>query len=256
MDANFIAVKIGDVNNSIQFSGNKTIENRSRNSIFISSENVEFGKGELVSVPFKLEKDVVFNGMQFTVNFDADALLFEGVDGNKLVVNQENFALLNNIDGALTFSFSEVESKKLQEGDLLFTIYFEARSTGSVSDMIDLNSTVTKAEIYTNDKINNNLEFVIKNADSDMPDNMEVYQNEPNPFESTTSIAFSIPQRQKVKLTVFDANGRVLLEQQKEFSKGLNEFVIESDQLDATGLLLYRIESGVTSVTRKMIMLK
>jgi|GEM_PF-724879 len=255
MESDFIAVKIGDVNNSVELTFGENVSSRSSNSVFLQTANAEYVSNELIAVPLVVEKSQDIFGLQFSFDFDGSDMVFEGIDNGVLEVSQENFSLSNDKDGVLTFSFANANGLSLEGGQTLFTIYFESRSDVKLSEAIQINSTITKAEIYNSDNSISNLELIVFNENT-ADSQMEVYQNEPNPFEDFTRIAFSIGKRQNVSLTIFDATGKVLTTQTNEFGKGINEFIIDANELDAEGLLLYRVESEGSSITKKMIMVK
>ncbi|MDA8692780.1 cohesin domain-containing protein [Saprospiraceae bacterium] len=258
MEADFVAVKIGDVNSSAIVNLDATdIEKRSNDNVMLSTDNMTYKAGELVAVPLRVDRDVEISGLQFTIEFDSNNLLFEGIDNGTVEVGQNNFALLNNYDGVLTFSFDDQTGITLTNDDILFTIYFEAKQSSSIIADVDLTSKVTRAEAYNQSDEILGLNFVTRvlSANGDYK-GLEVFQNEPNPFSDETTIAFFIPATQQVQLTVLDASGKVLVEQSGLFNEGINDFRISSDQLNSGGILIYRIESESSSVTKKMILVK
>ena len=255
LEKDFVAIKIGDVNDSSINNVNEgDIVEKSNNTTFISTHNQQFEAGELVSIPFVIDKSMITKGMQFTFQFDDTSLVFEGVDPGVVNVSQDNFALLNNKRGIITFSINDVDGIKLNENDILFTCYFEARKNTDIRSAVNINSSVTQAEFYTDAYEINRVEMLVRERDA--VDTFEVFQNEPNPFDGTTSIAFAIPNRQKVELTVFSANGKIVLNEVNLFDKGLNEFIINANDISASGILFYRIENESSSITRKMIVVK
>lgn len=255
VDNDFVAIKIGDVNESVQLDLAREREDlKSATTAFINTYNQALSPGELIAVPFMVDKPLSTRGMQFTFEFDDEAMVFEGIDPAQVPVDQKNFALLNNHAGVITFSISNHEGMHLEAGDVLFTAYFESRSHGQLRDMININSLVTPAELYDDNFEIKRLEMLVR--DRDPSNEMEVFQNEPNPFDGTTSIAFSIAQRQQVQLHIFNANGKSVYSRSDIFDAGLNEFIIDANDLRAQGILFYRIESGSNSITRKMIVVK
>ncbi|NNF20534.1 MAG: hypothetical protein HKN67_01225, partial [Saprospiraceae bacterium] len=204
MSADFIGVKIGDVNNSIELNLNRKLDTRNDHAFYLSTDNSSFKAGDLVSVPVRVAKDIVTAGMQFTMKFDEDAFLFEGIDRGAVNLEQENFALLNSETGTITVSFGDIDMYDLEEGELIFTVYFESNIDGTLSDYFEINSDVTNAEIYTENYEVEKINFVMYDNADPISEEMEVFQNEPNPFSESTSIAFSIPKRQRVSLSVFD----------------------------------------------------
>lgn len=256
MEVDFVGVKIGDVNNSIEMESRNASEEHESNAIFLSTENVDFRKGDLVSVPIRLEKSTDLLGMQFTISFDESALMFEGIDRGMLDIGQEDFALLNTHEGTITVSISSIEGLSLNENDVLFTAYFESKIESDLSKVFDVTSDFLTSEIYGLDNSIEKLDMVIHGAGDSEYEQLEVFQNEPNPFDDHTSIAFSIPKKQKVALSVFDSNGSLISYKADFFEKGINEFKINADELSVNGVLFYRIESQSAIVTRKMIVVK
>jgi mannose/cellobiose epimerase-like protein (N-acyl-D-glucosamine 2-epimerase family) len=90
-----------------------------------------------------------------------------------------------------------------------------------------------------------------------------LYQNYPNPFNSATRISFSIPERSKISVRVFDILGKevaVLLNEEK--IAGPYDVIFNAGRL-ASGIYFYRLEAmsvidkaHYLVQTRKMILLK
>ena len=78
-------------------------------------------------------------------------------------------------------------------------------------------------------------------------------QNTPNPFKSSTIIAFTIPTASEVTLNIFDSNGAFLRSYSERFLEGRNEFEVR-DPFLTQGVFLYQINTdGYTSGYMKMI---
>ena len=155
--------------------------------------------------------------MQFTMEFDEEKLTFQGVDAGSLNITESNFALLNNQLGVITFSISDVTEMNLIEGDILFNVYFESRQEGQLSEMIDISSEVLEAELYTSDSEIKTLDYVFRTT-SQAGNEIELFQNQPNPFSEATAIAFYMPSTQHVTLTIFNAEGKQLWKQSNRFN--------------------------------------
>ena len=84
----------------------------------------------------------------------------------------------------------------------------------------------------------------------------ELFQNYPNPFNPNSTIRFSINERVKVSLKIFDILGReisTLVNEEK--AAGRYEVVFNANGL-ASGIYFYRLQAGNFVQTRKMILLK
>lgn len=93
------------------------------------------------------------------------------------------------------------------------------------------------------------------------PLTLALFQNHPNPFNPSTTIAFRLPERGNVRLAVYDASGALV--------RRLLDGVLEQGKHSATwdgrdgagrpagsGVYLCRLEAGTGALTRKMILLK
>ena len=80
--------------------------------------------------------------------------------------------------------------------------------------------------------------------------------NKPNPFNPVTTIQYTIPQDEHVKITVFDALGReleVLVDEMR--AAGTHAVVFDSKQLPS-GIYFYRMETPSFSRMQKMVVAK
>jgi len=103
----------------------------------------------------------------------------------------------------------------------------------------------------------------IASLEGNAPEEIQVYQNSPNPFNPTTSISFAIPGSDPVqaRLLVFDLRGALV----RELVNGIQTPGIHTVEWDAadsqgrrvsSGIYLYTLEAGSFTQTRKMIFLR
>jgi Secretion system C-terminal sorting domain len=79
-------------------------------------------------------------------------------------------------------------------------------------------------------------------------------QNVPNPFTSSTTIKYTIPENKTAMIAVFDLNGKMLL--QFPNLKGAAQVTINGNTLQA-GMYLYSLlVNGQEIITKKMILTK
>jgi pimeloyl-ACP methyl ester carboxylesterase len=92
--------------------------------------------------------------------------------------------------------------------------------------------------------------------DGTLPDQFELYQNHPNPFNASTTISFALPEAAQVRLEVFNIVGQqvgVLF----EGPLGPGEHGVSWDfSTVGSGVYFYRLQAGAFVSTRKMMMLK
>ncbi|MFH1699967.1 MAG: T9SS type A sorting domain-containing protein [Candidatus Zixiibacteriota bacterium] len=94
-----------------------------------------------------------------------------------------------------------------------------------------------------------------------LPENFELKQNFPNPFNSGTIIEFTLPQSEYTEITIYNLLGElitVLLE--THLTAGMHQVSWDGKDQNgnptATGIYFYQITSGNYSETKKMILLK
>jgi len=88
------------------------------------------------------------------------------------------------------------------------------------------------------------------------PGNFTLYQNYPNPFNPETKIRFEVPVYSKVKITLYDLNGREVLKLMEDvFNPGSYEIKLNANSL-SSGTYFYKFESGNFIQTRKLVVLK
>lgn len=95
----------------------------------------------------------------------------------------------------------------------------------------------------------------------EVPVRFELEGNYPNPFNPTTTIRFSLPERESVTLTIYDMLGQVVARLvDAEMSAG--EYRVTWDAHDSigkpvsSGTYIYRLESTSFSSVRMMTLLK
>ena len=117
--------------------------------------------------------------------------------------------------------------------------------TGNTEDRRD------EADSKTEVQINTSVE-----PSTGIPDSFILEQNYPNPFNPTTTIQYGLPNAGDVSLEVFDMTGRrvaTLVNETK--AAGWHNVTFDASSL-ASGMYIYRIQSGAFVTTRKLILVK
>ncbi len=247
----FVAVKIGDVNSSVQLDLRQpSTEQRTNNSLVLGVEARSFVKDEFISVPCVSNGNQIVLGYQMTMN-----------TGNLELVNIEPGVFNLDINqvglfadkAKVTMSYAAKNPVEIQSGEVLFTMLFKAKSAGNLEEALAINSDITKAEAYDAEYRVGNVSLRFNKAGGD---EVVLYQNEPNPFIAQTGISFYLPVAAEATLSIHDVLGKKINQYQIKGVKGLNTIQISKQELGVSGVVYYTLKSGDFSSTKKMIIVE
>ena len=254
--ANFVAVKIGDVNDNAVVNLTGTPEERSGKTLSFNVADANYTAGETVKVTMNAASFNNINGYQFTTNFDNQRLEFVGFEAGKLNINDDNFGFTMLENGKITTSWSNPTAVSVNDNEGLFTLVFKARSNGTVSESVYATSEVTNAQAYNaaGEIMNVGLNFIGK--DGVAVQGFALYQNQPNPWGTETLIGFNLPESMKAKVSIYDVTGKVIKVVERTFNKGYNSVTLNKGELPATGVMYYQLDAADFSDAKKMIILE
>ena len=89
-----------------------------------------------------------------------------------------------------------------------------------------------------------------------VPSTYVLQQNYPNPFNPSTTIAFDLPRRTSVRLSVYDPLGRQVLTMLQGEKEAGSYTVTFDGSLLASGIYIYRLQAGSFVQSRKMLLTK
>ncbi len=250
-NVNFLAVKIGDVNGSVNNLTN--VETR-------SGRNMEFGFEDAnVTVDQPVKVDITstdFNdilGFQFAVSIE-DARLLE-VRKGMLDITDDNFLL--DAENILRISWNDALPRTVSSDDVLFTLVLQPGRNGSVSQFMQLDNKVMRAEGYTGDEPEvMHLTIGTRKTES-APNGNVLFQNYPNPFSSETDIRFYLNKAGFATIRIFTAAGNIVKEVNSYFEAGEHSVTFTKANLaGAQGILFYQLNCDAFVGTMRMVMLE
>jgi len=254
MQVNFVSIKVGDINGNVKANAtDANTESRSSNRFELTTQNQSFVAGQTVEIPFAVTNASEAAGFQFTVGFDTEILSLESVNGDITGMTDNNFGFTALGKGMLTVSYSKEKAMELAGGDRIITLTFKAKSNGTISEVVNINSDITKAEAYTSglDVMDINLNVANRVAETAI-----LHQNTPNPFRANTTIGFELPEAMQATLTIYDVTGKKLRAYSQEFNKGYNSLEINKNELGSAGVMYYTLEAAEFKATKKMVVIE
>ena len=92
--------------------------------------------------------------------------------------------------------------------------------------------------------------------DQELPEQFELSQNSPNPFNPTTLIQFSIPQAGNVRISVYNIMGQEIAQLHNGMmTAGIHRVTFDGRSY-ASGVYFYRVYGNGFSATKKMLLMK
>ena len=144
----------------------------------------------------------------------------------------------------------------------------EADGSGCTLELInpDYNNTIADYWVVSNEygtpgKVNYYFtEIPFKNF-TPITNKIELYQNFPNPFSSSTTIQFRINTSQTVRLFIYNSSGQVVKVLIDNYlTSGLHHLIWngqdENNNILPDGIYFYRIEADNLSIIKKAILIK
>ncbi|MBN1406645.1 MAG: T9SS type A sorting domain-containing protein [Calditrichaceae bacterium] len=153
----------------------------------------------------------------------------------------------HNVDSHTLNVQGTVKSNRILINHALVTFINEADTTIKYSAVTD---NLGKYQIGLHTSIGHENNF---------PADFQLAQNYPNPFSSSTAIAYTVDEQSEIKVTIYDILGREIRQFSAGFqTAGVHQIVWDGrnrlGQKVASGVYFYRLQSDGKSMVRKMIL--
>ncbi|MBK7869530.1 MAG: HYR domain-containing protein [Saprospiraceae bacterium] len=264
MDADFVAVKVGDVDFSARPNSAVSTEARAgKKALVVTTTDQPLKANETYTLELKATKASDLQAFQFAMTFDPELLEFVTLDpGNIPDISDANFGLQMIDEGLINASWNISGDKAVPDEPILFRLTLRAKAEVSLGKAIQLNPRYLKSEAFNQEEEVLDIQLNFSEPAAAVPENalpvegsFELYQNRPNPVATETVVPFRLPETTYAKLTIYDATGRVVYNREGEFPQGYNEVIINRSEVKAEGMLYYRLETLGRHQTKKMILL-
>ena len=257
LKADFIGIKIGDVNGSAVANSEGFIYERYNGEVFnLEVEEQTLGQHDTYEIPFTASDLNQVKGYQMTLAWATDQLEFVGIKTG--LMEENSFGTTFVEEGMLTMSY--YHQGEVDPNAPLFTLVVKARQAISLSEALRVSSRHTIAEAYPLDEDTGaevvEVALAFSNGTSVIA-GYELYQNIPNPFENATQIGFYLPKATTATLTIRDAMGKLLRTYEGNYAKGQHNILVKSNELgNPTGVLFYTLETEDYQQTKQMTAIK
>ncbi len=268
-EANFVGIKLGDVNCSGDDCGSGLVGGGNSGDIKVVCDVVSVKKGEEFELPFKGHGFNPMVAYQMGIKFNTDLLKFaEVVSGNVSNFSTDNFGLEEVGEGAIRTSWlpENGEPGIITDGDVLFSIKFIA-----LNDIPDLSEVITAAneimacEAYMPSTRTFGIKLIFtegggrgngkgKGRSSQVESiglDLTVY---PNPIAGNeVYFTFDLPQANHTSLRIYDLLGKVVYQQTIERPAGFQQIIVNGLEQLASGVYTYSFETEQEIQTGKIV---
>ncbi len=249
--ANFVAIKIGDINRSARL--NQTLgqnEDRSHaDPLIIETTDYALEPGQKYELELTSKDLDQSMGFQFTFSFDPAVLDLEDILYGTL--KEQHIGLKYLDDGLITISWNQLQPERQEEK--LLTLSFRALREGKLAELLEINSRLTTAEAYSFNGTFRDVKIEFKEPIVQEAE-FSLLQNHPNPFKDHTYIRFYLPQSAEAVVLIQDMKGALVKEIRGHYQKGLNEIRLDRRGLP-NGILMYSVKSGEFQDVKKMLLI-
>lgn len=250
MYVDFIAVKVGDVNdNSVANSNSNSVDPGINQAMELVIADLKFREGEWVDIPLNVI-DKSIEGIQMTIDFDPALIELEKIISHRKDFDDNNYRIL---DGKILMSWNNAVGSDNFDTSELFTIRAFAKSDGTTDGLLNISSDVLRSEAY--DKSGNIMQPIIR-TERTIAQAFSLSQNTPNPFADNTELRFNLPEASYIEMTISDIRGRVVKTIDGNYTQGLNSVNIQANELGEAGIYYLNMRTTTQSETIKMVLIR
>ena len=228
--ANFIGIKMGDVNNDVY-----STETRSNDVKLLQIEDRKLVAGQKITIPVFASQDIDdLLGLQFQLEHSDIEII--DIIPSKVPIKSENY---RSYYGYTNLSWSSADFVNVKQGEVLFELIVQPKAKGILQEQLAIAKAEYKNELYTGSEIDVYGVDINWKAESGL--NFSVDQNSPNPWDDETNIQFGIGEEGMVSLKVYDISGQLVFKENKTFTAGNHSWKIYREQLAENGLYFLEI---------------
>jgi len=251
-DGDFVAIKVGDVNNSIIPENGVSPRSQESSRVFLLPQ-WKLQPGERVWLPIHFESSDLWWGGQFALQFNPELIKIHGFSGadNLNVVNKPMS------ENKWAFSWYTDDLKKSEAGEVLGFIEVEALRKTNLSDALTLNNNLFDSEAYLSTQ---NIDSVvvapltIQYASPNAATNSGL-RLWPNPFKDWVTFQLPPASGSQGVLDIYDVQGRKIWTKSWQLNKGdAQVFTLQATDLPNAGIYIYKYSDGFGQYTGNLIL--
>ncbi len=253
---NFIGVKLGDVNFDYNAALARPAQPATAPVIFYYNDT-RSEKDELIRIPVRVRNFSNILGIQFTLNFNAAALQFAGIENNRLNMQ---YATNHTGDGNISFLWNDDHNKTatINNDDVLMELLFK-RVADFTEEDITVSSAITDAQAWDGNLQPHTVEKtggkIIAGAPN-APVTTESFTVTPNPTTGTIQLTLHLKEHKKIGISLVDASGKTVFIRNLNGSTGTSTITLNIKDQQPVPAGVYSIHlTGMDAVNRQQLLM-
>ena len=265
----FIGIRLGDV------SGNWSpgLQGRLTESPAELTE-IDAEVNSTLSIPIVIEEVTAIEGIDISIEFEAEVLKLTELSINEGILHNENYAVETNLTetGKGTMVIYAQKNLVLGPGVVAFiefdVIGIEGSQTEVFFTKFDVNETEASGGLRVvdfegNEILTRRLEV---NVVQTLPEKFAFYPNYPNPFRASTTIKYDLPEATNVTLQIYNIRGQLVEELVNGIETAGRKKIVWNAEGLANGIYFYKLstkggsssggKAGNKTFIKKTILLK
>jgi hypothetical protein len=253
LDINFIGVKVGDVNGSVIANAQQTTTERRSNAAlnFIIEEQL-LTAGQTYNLKISSDNYTDIIGWQTTFSYDNNVAEVLDVRAVDIEFETETNVNLNVVDeGVFSISYNDNNTLTIDREAKLMEIEVIIHSDIYASELFSLTSELTQKQAYNKEGVL--LELNLQTTSGNSITNIESVS--PNPWQSSTTINFSVASEGNVAWEFYNVDGKLLYTESQYYNAGNHSFDIDRSDINSSGIIYAKLITENTIAEYKMIVL-
>jgi hypothetical protein len=245
---NMVAIKVGDVNNSAiasSIQGDEATD--ARETVALVLPEVLMEAGDVLEVPLNLEEVGAWDGAQWVLRYDADALEVLGVQSS---LEASSWAWHAPQPGELRFVWAGGVPEMLFPDEALATLTLRAKTPLRLSETLRLDEAGLRAELY-GAVGRQGLDLVFRSQPTSAGQHA-VLTPQPNPVQQRLRFPLRLEQTAEVDLRLWDVEGREMMHQNSVLPPGEQWMEVETSSWQP-GLYSWQVQVDGKWYTGKII---
>lgn len=251
MNNDFMAVKIGDLNQNAATNLVTKTQSRSAEKVKFEIEKSNAPVGDVIKVPVYASWNGQLTGFQMSLTYDRANFELFNIEAGTIDIQSANLGWNASGQSVVRMSWNASGSIAATDEPVFYLVgkVMSSQMTLPVKLMFENGF---DAEAYNENVEILDIDWRSKELNVAHQE-YELFQNQPNPFKHTTAIAFKVPSNESVIISIYSVDGKQIWRKEVLASKGYNELTIPANELTGSGMLYYKMEGKDYVATRKMI---